>query len=150
MATDQPQFFTRRGWIVCGRHSYSAAAPREILSFFKQRESESIAGAETMLPVQGPERYNIRLWRHVELAALMRLYEENTGESFGSLVRSDAYWRWLVGRGGNQRIYVAIDGPDKFELDESFRGSLVTRRHTKDEFWRLCIQLNIPKQLFNC
>ena len=65
------------------------------------------------------KRYNIRLWRHVELAALMRLYEENTQHGYGNLVRSDAYWRWLVGRGGNQRIYVAINGPDKIELDES-------------------------------
>ncbi len=49
----------------------------------------------------------------------MRLYEENTRQGYGELVRSDAYWRWLVGAGGSQRIYVAINGPDKFELDES-------------------------------
>ena len=49
----------------------------------------------------------------------MRLYEENTHNGYGNLIRADAYWRWLVSRGGNQRIYVAINGPDKFQLDES-------------------------------
>ncbi len=39
--------------------------------------------------------------------------------AYGPLVRSEAYWQWLVRRGGNERVYVAIDGPDRFELDES-------------------------------
>jgi hypothetical protein len=55
----------------------------------------------------------------VELAALKRLYDENTWQGFGDLVRTDAYWRWLSGAGGSQRILVAINGPDNFELDES-------------------------------
>ena len=63
--------------------------------------------------------YNIRLWRQVEQAALTRLYDENTQSAHGPLVRSEAYWQWLVRRGGNERVYVAIDGPDRFELDES-------------------------------
>jgi hypothetical protein len=59
------------------------------------------------------------LWRHVEHAALKRLYLENVQDAYGALERSESYWPWLVRRGGNERIYVAIDGPDKFELDES-------------------------------
>ncbi len=119
LATDQPRFYVRRGWVVSGRHCYSAAAPREILSHLKQQETDSHSEQETVLKPHTLTRYNIRLWRQVELAALMRLYEENTQHSFGSLVRSDAYWRWLVGRKGNERIYVAINGPDKMELDGS-------------------------------
>ena len=120
LATDQPRFYVRRGWVVSGRHCYSAAAPREILSHLNQREAESVGEQESVLQPHVHKRYNIRLWRHVELAALMRLYEENTQNGHGNLVRSDAYWRWLVGRGGNQRIYVAINGPDKLELDETW------------------------------
>ncbi len=119
LATDQPRFYMRRGWIVCGRHCYSAAAPREILSYLNQREAEVTGAHESILTPPIRKRYNIRLWRHVELAALMRLYNENMDHGHGNLVRSDAYWRWLVSRGGNQRIYVAIDGPDKIELDAS-------------------------------
>ncbi len=119
LATDQPHFYMRRGWVVCGRHCYSDAAPREILSYLNQREAEAIGAQDSVLTPPTCKRYNIRLWRHVELAALMRLYQENMQSGHGNLVRSDSYWRWLVGRGGNQRVYVAIDGPDKIELDES-------------------------------
>jgi hypothetical protein len=34
-------------------------------------------------------------------------------------VRTAAYWRWLVSRNRKLHIYVAIDGPDKLELDDS-------------------------------
>lgn len=119
LATDNPRFYLRRGWVVCGRHCYSASAPRGILSHLKQRESESESTPPSILKRHDRKRYNIRLWRHVELAALMRLYEENVRDGYGNLERSPAYWRWLVSRGGNQRIYVAINGPDKIELDES-------------------------------
>jgi hypothetical protein len=117
LSTDQPKFYVRRGWVVAGRHCYSAAAPRSILSHLKLRETQ-IHQRQSVLKKDVPRRYNIRLWRHVELAALQRLYEERTEGGYGSFVRTPAYWRWLVGRGGQQRIYVAIDGPDKFELDE--------------------------------
>jgi hypothetical protein len=61
------------------------------------------------------------LWRQVELAALTRLYNQNTERACGALVRTDAYWQWLVRRGGYERVYVAIDGPDKWELEESLQ-----------------------------
>ncbi len=119
LATNLPRFYQRRGWIVCGRHCYSTAGPREILSHLHGREAERSGVQEAVWKATSRKPYNIRLWRHVELAALKRLYGENTHIAYGSLVRSDAYWRWLVGRGGNHRVYVAIDGPDKLELDDS-------------------------------
>ena len=119
LATDQPRFYLRRGWIVNGRHCYGTLGPREILSHLQVRETELRGLREDVLRPPSRKRYNIRLWRHVELAALTRLYDENTFRGYGSLVRTDAYWRWLVGRGGNKQVYVAINGRDKFELDES-------------------------------
>ncbi len=50
--------------------------------------------------------------------ALRRLYDENTSTAYGALKRDESYWRWLINRGGSEKIYVAIDGPDKFELDD--------------------------------
>ena len=93
------------------------AAP--ILSHLSLRTAEQ-SSADWARPHRAPrKKYNIRLWRHVEQAALIRLYNENTREAYGALDRSEAYWKWLVRRGGNDRIYVAIDGPDKLELDET-------------------------------
>jgi len=119
LRTDQPGFYARRDWVVCGRHCYATAGPREILSCLHLRDAEQTRTSGFVLQRPCRKTYNIRLWRQVELAALTRLYNENTQHAYGALVRTEAYWQWLVRRGGNERVYVAIDGPDRFELDES-------------------------------
>jgi predicted N-acetyltransferase YhbS len=113
LRTSTPEFFQRRGWCVCTRHSYSLAGARKILSHLRATENVSRS------PLRQPASpLNIRLWRHVERAALCRLYAENTAKAYGPLVRSEPYWQWLIGREAYDRIYVAIDGPDKLALDD--------------------------------
>ena len=107
LRTRIPHFFHRWGWAVCGRHSRSRAKSRHILARF---------GGE--LALRRPP-LNIRLWRHVELPALMRIYAQNRAGAFGPPVRTEAYWRWLISRKAFDHIIVAIDGPDKLELDEA-------------------------------
>ncbi|HZZ73649.1 MAG TPA: GNAT family N-acetyltransferase [Pirellulales bacterium] len=107
LRTKIPHFFRRFGWAVCGRHSFSRAKPREVLANlsdggYLHRSS-----------------LNIRFWRHVELPALMRIYRQNTDVAHGPLDRSENYWRWLVSRKAFDQIIVAIDGPDKLELEET-------------------------------
>jgi hypothetical protein len=113
LRTTVPEFFLRRGWSVCLRHSYSVAAAREILSKLTEPTRDQKVRRKSRSP-----RLNIRLWRHVEQAALTRLYDENTACSYGPLVRHDPYWRWLINRRAYDRIYVAINGPDKLTLDD--------------------------------
>src|SRR5204863_3111054 len=62
---------------------------------------------------------SIRLWRHVEMPALMRLYRQNTAAAYGPLDRTEAFWRWLIGRKAYDSLLVALDGPDKLELEEN-------------------------------
>jgi predicted N-acetyltransferase YhbS len=119
LRTELPRFYARRGWVVCGRHSYAVAGPREILSCLHEKETAWERQSEFALERPPRPTYSIRLWRQVELAALRRLYAENTQSACGALIRSDAYWQWLVRRGGNERIYVAIAGPDRVELDDN-------------------------------
>ncbi|MBP85527.1 MAG: hypothetical protein CMJ64_02235 [Planctomycetaceae bacterium] len=113
LRTQNSEFFADRGWVRCGRHSHSIAGARDILSRLQERQ------ASPRDPLSPPvEPLNIRMWRHVEQAALMRLYEECTGDTYGPLVRTEPYWRWLISRRAYDRIYVAIDGPDKLELND--------------------------------
>jgi predicted acetyltransferase len=49
---------------------------------------------------------------------MMRLYDETTRNSYGPLRRTEAYWQWLLSRRAFDRIYVAMLGPDRFDLDE--------------------------------
>lgn len=125
LRTAVPRFYRKRGWTVCGRHSYSTARPRDILSFLSSMDAARVPVFDALALDPGsfgePRRpLSVRLWRHVERAALIRLYDENTPGAYGPLRRTEDYWRWLISRRGYDRIYVAIDGPDKLELDESF------------------------------
>jgi hypothetical protein len=52
----------------------------------------------------------------VELPALMRLHEHNTAGAWGPYQRSEPTWRWLISTKGFDRIFVAIRGPDRFDL----------------------------------
>lgn len=123
LRTRAPQFYSRRGWTVCGRHCWSTAKPRDILSHLSALDSsrEQKCGV-ALSDLQGHDvagkQLSIRLWRHVEQAALLRLYDANMIAGYGGLLRSEPYWRWLISRRGYDRIYVAIEGPDKLELDD--------------------------------
>jgi predicted acetyltransferase len=107
LRTRIPHYFHRWGWAVCGRHSRSRAKARHILARYW-------ADAELRR-----QPLNIRLWRHVELPALMRIYDQNTAATCGPLERAEPYWRWLIGRKAFDHIFVALAGPDKLELNEA-------------------------------
>lgn len=109
--TNAPAFFLRRGWCVWSRHSYSTAGAREILA----RLLEASASPQDAKP---HEAVTVRWWRHIETPGLMRLYQEHTRRSFGALQRSEAYWEWLLARRAFDRIYVAVQGPDRLEFDD--------------------------------
>ncbi len=104
LRTREPHFFRRAGWAVCGRHSQSTARARDVLAHL------------AIAPVADRTPLSIRLWRHVELPSLMRIYAQNTAGSFGPLERSEAYWRWLISRKAFDYILVAIFGRDRMEL----------------------------------
>jgi GNAT superfamily N-acetyltransferase len=107
LRTRVPHFFHRAGWAVCGRHCFSQAKARDILARY---------WAE---PALRRDALNLRLWRHFELPALMRIYAQNTSEAFGPLARGESYWRWLISRGAFDHIIIALAGPDRLDLNEA-------------------------------
>lgn len=107
LKTRVPHFFRRLGWALCGRHSHARAGSRDLLAQLSARGL-----------VPGENSVGIRPWRQVELPALMRLYHDMTAGRAGHFERTEAYWRWLISRKGFERIYVAVDGPDNFELQD--------------------------------
>ena len=107
LKTRVPHFFRRMGWALCGRHSHARAGSRDLLAQLSAHGR-----------VPGESSVGIRPWRQVELPALMRLYQDMTAGRAGHFERTEAYWRWLISRKGFERIYVAVDGPDNFELED--------------------------------
>jgi len=108
LKTDSPHFFRRSGWALCGRHSFSRADARAVLSELLDRG----------LRRRRRSKLQIRPFRRWELGALERIYNQNVQGTYGPLVRTEAYWQWLERRRGYDQIYVALDGPELLELDE--------------------------------
>jgi len=116
LRTPEPDFYRRRGWIVCGRHSYSVASCHHVLAHLRQLEPPH----PRRLTGRVPPALHIRYLRRVELAAVIRMHELQLRQAYGSYARTEAYWRWLVNRRGYDRIYVAIEGSPEIELDGTF------------------------------
>ncbi len=117
--------FLRRGWALCGRHSFSTAGPRRILSGLQVEPRPPTS----VFAVQQPKRFCIRSWRHFEQDALTRLYDEHTRRTYGTAVRSDENWRWLIERHAYDRIYVAVEGNQEFtpsDMQSRIAGYAVT------------------------
>lgn len=149
LRTKDPQFYQKRGWVRCGGPDCSTAGPRHILSHLSEIESVERSPLRSRAP-----DLHIRFWRHVEQAALGRLYEEGARGAYGSLVRSEAYWRWLIARQACDRIYIAIEGSPKLELDDTLHPvvgyafakegrivELVTSERRSDTDWRLLARI---------
>lgn len=99
--------FHELGWSVLGRDCISPGRPTDILA--------------RLLDMPGREgpAVTMRQWRHVELPAILRIYEQNAGRFVGSLSRSEAYARWLISRGAFDSIIVALQGNDRYDLHEN-------------------------------
>lgn len=99
--------FHQLGWSVLGRDGVTPGRPTDILS--------------RLLASGDHEGHTVtmRQWRHVELPAILRVYNKNAGRFHGPSDRSEAYSRWLVSRGAFDSLLVALVGHDRYDLHET-------------------------------
>ena len=98
LTTGMPQFYRPLGWGVCGRQTFG-----QILSRNLPQASDGV--------VEGRGGFwHVRPWRQVELNDLMALYELQYAQTTGSVVRSEDYWRWMIGRKYAHVVWVACQG----------------------------------------
>jgi predicted N-acetyltransferase YhbS len=110
LTTGMPQFYRPLGWGVCGRQTFAQALSRNL-----PQVSDGV--------VEGKAGFwHVRPWRQVELSDLMSLYEMQYEGVSGSVIRSEEYWRWLIGRRYAHVIWVACQG-------ESVRGYAFVKDH---------------------
>jgi GNAT superfamily N-acetyltransferase len=98
LTTGMPQFYRPLGWGVCGRQTLGIALSRNLP-----------ATGDGVLEAKGGP-WHVRPWRQVEINDLMGLYDLNYGTTTGSVVRSEDYWRWIIGRRYAHVIWVACQG----------------------------------------
>src|SRR5262249_49677154 len=110
LTTGMPQFYRTLGWGVCGRQSVAQALSRNLP-----------ATGDGLVEPRGAA-WHVRPWRQVELNDLMALYERQYARTTGTVVRSEDYWRWMIGRRYAHVIWVACQG-------EAVRGYAFVKDH---------------------
>jgi predicted N-acetyltransferase YhbS len=98
LTTGMPQFYRPLGWGTCGRHT------------FAQTMSRNLPPATDGTYEPRGKGWNVRPWRQVELGDLMSLYDRQYAQTTGTVVRSEEYWRWIIGRRYAHVIWVACQG----------------------------------------
>ena len=98
LTTGMPQFYRPLGWGVCGRQSLGLVLSRGLP-----------ATGDGLLEGRGGS-WQVRPWRQVELNDLMGLYDMQFARVAGAVVRSEDYWRWMIGRRYAHVIWVACQG----------------------------------------
>lgn len=109
LRTQNPHFFRRTGWALCGYSSGCSASPHAVL----------VRLLEQGLSLHRIARIQVRPWRRWEEEAVARAYRQNLPGNYGLLHRSRSYWHWLLERGAYDQFYVALDGPDPWDFKES-------------------------------
>ena len=110
LTTGMPQFYRPLGWGICGRQTFA-----QILSRNLPQVSDGV--------VEGRGGFwHVRPWRQVELGDLMALYDGQYARTTGSVVRTEEYWRWIIGRRYAHVIWVACQG-------ETVRGYAFIKDH---------------------
>ncbi len=112
-----------QGFVPLTSATNSSARPRDVLAALTASGHIQHDPHDVEVPLWplagGPQPLTLRWWRHYELPGLMRLYARQLEASCGAFARHDERWRWLISRHGYDRIYVAIDGPDSWELENT-------------------------------
>jgi predicted N-acetyltransferase YhbS len=110
LTTGMPQFYRPLDWGVCGRQTFAQTMSRNL----PQVSDGLIEGKNAI--------WHVRPWRQVELGDLMALYENQYAHTTGTIVRSEEYWRWMIGRKYAHVIWVACQG-------ETVRGYAFIKDH---------------------
>ena len=98
LTTGMPRFYRPLGYGVCGRQTVAQTLSRNL-----PQVSDGVAEGRGGF-------WHVRPWRQVELGDLMRLYDGQFARTIGTVVRSEDYWRWMIGRRYAHVIWVACQG----------------------------------------
>lgn len=99
LTTRMPGHYEKLGWVNVGLSRPLAVSSRNLPTEDTTQQESSRGG------------WTVRPWRQVELSDLMRIYDHQMADRYtGSVVRSESYWRWIVGMRMAHVIWVACRG----------------------------------------
>src|SRR5690606_22138194 len=85
-------------WHSLPGRGYSSADPQVVLSRLQERPAEFVRRGRGS---------RIGLWRRMDLDGLMSLYAADASTRWGSIVRNEAYWQWLLSLPTHDAVIVA-------------------------------------------
>ena len=110
VTTGMQRFYRPLGYGACGRQTVGQTLSRNLPQVV-DGVAEGRGGV-----------WHVRPWRQVELGDLMRLYDAQFAGTTGTVVRTEDYWRWMIGRRFAHVIWVACQG-------EAVRGYAFVKDH---------------------
>jgi hypothetical protein len=111
LRTRNPAFYGSQGWVDLGTAPHWSASPQSVLIQLRER---------TPAALNQPKRNGLNLheYRCYEQDGLERLYTLHGLQAFGSPRRTYRDWYWLIARRAFDRLYVALRGPAKLDLEQ--------------------------------
>lgn len=98
---ESPALFLKCGWSLLRGQGHTRANARAVLAHLDAQEAARRRRRKPAL--------EIRTWRHFELDAIRKVYDETASELWGPLLRSETAWQWLIGRKAQDQILIAVD-----------------------------------------
>jgi GNAT superfamily N-acetyltransferase len=102
--SEAPDVFVRHGWSLLRGQGHTRAGARAVLAHLDAQDAARRKRRKAPL--------EIRTWRHFEMDAIRKVYDETAAGLWGPLLRSEAAWQWLIGRKAQDQILLAVDARD--------------------------------------
>ena len=97
----------RCGWVSLGDDPVSIVSPQRLLGQLPASREPASPFYANSLP-----RGQVRLGRLTDIDAMRRLYDAQTARAYGSQIRDEAYWSWLVSRRAHNQIYLFTENEE--------------------------------------
>src|SRR5262249_51633404 len=111
------EFLSRRGWRVCGRHSYSLVDACRLIAVIAEKSAAQVRNISPLKREAGGIRpWHVRPFRLLDMQELMRLEAIRMKGRFGAVARDRDQWEWLLTRRAFDQIYVATRGGESTRL----------------------------------
>jgi N-acetylglutamate synthase-like GNAT family acetyltransferase len=96
----RPEWFAGQGWSALRGQGHTRADVRAVLAHL---DAQEWARRRRRRPA-----IQVRAWRHFELDQVRALYDAAATELWGPLYRSEACWRWIIGRQAQDQVLLAV------------------------------------------
>jgi GNAT superfamily N-acetyltransferase len=107
-------------WACCGAPQAPWVCARDLMALLAACDPGAASD-------EAPPPVYVRPWRHIELASLLRLYDQHRQHATGASVRDEPAWQWILSRRRHGHILVAADGQSRRDHGSEVLGYVVVR-----------------------